>query len=287
MAARSALCTSLALAWALLVVPPRAHAQEARSRAEATEGEPAIEREPAGHDAAAIEGPSPEEPGASASEAADVETASDPAPEARGESPRIPIRGEPGASDGSNAWQLSASVPAGAPRAARGQPSFGLAFRHAILGEFVAALPGALIGLVVGLTTCGNGEGWISGFTCFAGTGYAVTISAFAAAPLGAAVAIHHAYASRGAEGSFWAALGGAYAGAALGAGLSAIVIAAADEPTWAAITGGLLTAILAPVLGTLAYGATTSTRRGDGALLAPVLDVSPEGASLGLMGVL
>lgn len=168
------------------------------------------------------------------------------------------------------------------------EPRFGFLVLRAIPGELIGALPGGLIALVASFAQCENGEGWVSGFTCEAGVGFAVTIGAFAGVPLGAALGMHLAASDRGYEGNVGWAILAAYAGLAIGAGVSAIIIETMDTPTLGAAMGGITTVILSTLFASWAYRAGVRPGRragGERALVLPQLALDAHGAALGLWG--
>ncbi|HJL19709.1 MAG TPA: hypothetical protein RMH99_28865 [Sandaracinaceae bacterium LLY-WYZ-13_1] len=99
-----------------------------------------------------------------------------------------------------------------------GGPDFGVSFGHSWAGFGIGLATGALAGGIVGGAACGNGS--MCWLMAMVGSG----MGGVTMAPLGAALGTWGFGEISGGTGNFFAALGGAYAGAGLGAGITALL---------------------------------------------------------------
>lgn len=134
---------------------------------------------------------------------------------------------------------MSAAPP---PRSVASVPtSLGRLVLAAFVGDLVGAAIGATVAVVVSLwTRCSGNEGWVSGFTCSAGYGYATALGALLGASLGAPISVAATGERRHAQGSGWAGLGGSMLGLALGSGVFGLLEGTTNQPTLATGVGAL-----------------------------------------------
>jgi hypothetical protein len=130
----------------------------------------------------------------------------------------------------------------------------GLAFGGGVIGALIGGAAAAIVNLVIG---CRNGEGWLSGFTCEAGWGFALATGALLGAPIGEVISVARA----GDGGSGWLAAGGAAIGLGVGGALVAVLTATTSEATLAVAVGGLLGEIVSTILVPVLWAASRARR--------------------------
>ncbi|MCC6877770.1 MAG: hypothetical protein IT378_25900 [Sandaracinaceae bacterium] len=141
------------------------------------------------------------------------------------------------------------------PPRSSARPAFSELYWRALAGQAIGAAGGALIGLAIAAASgCTNDEGWLSGYSCQAGLGYAATIGALLAAPLGTATGI----VLGGIALDRRRDAGEAYLFSALGmlpgALAFALTYASQDQLTMSFLLGALVAGGLSPLFGTLGY---------------------------------
>lgn len=127
------------------------------------------------------------------------------------------------------------------------------------LGSFVGELLGALAGGGIALTAalvspCNGGEGWVSGFTCAAGFGYATILGVALGGAIGAPIGVAVQGERRRARGDGWLGLLGSSVGLAVGLGTFTALELAMDQPTLASGVGGALALVLELLLTPIFY---------------------------------
>lgn len=125
---------------------------------------------------------------------------------------------------------------------------------YAFVGEVVGAGIGAVLAMVASVALCHGNEGWLTGFTCGAGIGYAASMGAFVGAAVGAPASVAAAGARRHADGDGWAGLGGSALSLGAGVGIFGLIEASTDQPTLATAVGGVLSIVLGLVLPPVFY---------------------------------
>lgn len=159
----------------------------------------------------------------------------------------------------------------------RARPSGARLVGQGLAGGAIGALLGAASALLLNLAIgCDDGEGWVSGFSCDAGWGFAVATGALAAAPIGMVISLAISDAEREQHGDLWLAVAGAGLGVGIGGGIVATLVATTDEPTLSVAVGGLSGVLIAALASPLLYAGS----RPDSAGQRPTLRVSPFGLS-------
>lgn len=134
---------------------------------------------------------------------------------------------------------------------------------YALLGDVVGAGLGAIVATLIGLASCHGGEGWVSGFTCGAGIGYAASMGALVGAAVGAPISVAAVGGRRHLDGDGWAGLGGSMLALGAGAAVLALVQATTDQPTLATGLGAIVAVALGLVLGPVFYDLGRPARSG------------------------
>lgn len=167
-------------------------------------------------------------------------------------------------------------------------PGFGASLGHAAAGFGIGVGAGGLVGGALGFAACGGSDWCVLGGMLGAGFG------ALSLAPAGAALGTWGFGEMQGGTGNGFAALGGAYLGAGLGVGLSALFVSE-GEGAWAATLAPALGVVLS-MLGSAAgyqitsHGGRAEADAGASAVQVSVLPtLSPtedgQGATVGAVG--
>ncbi|MFK7984624.1 MAG: hypothetical protein AB8I08_01250 [Sandaracinaceae bacterium] len=164
-------------------------------------------------------------------------------------------------------------------------PSFGASLGHAAAGFGIGTGAGGILGGAIGFGICGG-----DGFCSVVGL-YSAGLGAIALAPGGAALGAWGFGELSGGTGNAFAALGGAYMGASLGAGLS-VWFASEGEGAWAAAFAPALGVVLSMLGAAAGYQLSSHGGRADAsdasqAMALPTLSPTEDGqgATVGAVG--
>lgn len=167
------------------------------------------------------------------------------------------------------------------------QPPVRVSYARVLLGAYLGELAGVAIGALGGLLGaaihgCQNGEGWLGGYTCFAGHGYAAALGALLAVPVGATVGVSLTAAASGYPEQVGDALGGAMIGTVPGA-LGLLTYAFTYELSLMFLLSFAVPLGLSPLLSTAFY--VDAAKRAPGFVITPFVRGLAGGAELGITG--
>lgn len=167
------------------------------------------------------------------------------------------------------------------------QPPVRISYARVLLSAYLGELTGLAVGALGGLLGaavhgCENGEGWLEGYTCFAGHGHAAAMGALIAMPVGTVTGIGVGAAMSGYPELVGDALGGALLGTLPGVmGLASYGFT--YDLSLMFLLSFAVPAGLSPLISTAFY--VDAAKRRPGFVMTPFVRGVAAGAELGVSG--